>query len=52
MTSGDPTTVARCGYCGKEFDVREFHNEVLKDGAVPLAVLEQKIDRWIASKKG
>ncbi|HEY1141820.1 MAG TPA: DUF885 domain-containing protein, partial [Lysobacter sp.] len=37
---------------GAKFDVREFHNEVLKDGAVPLAVLEQKIDRWIASKKG
>ncbi|WP_206859679.1 DUF885 domain-containing protein [Lysobacter changpingensis] len=37
---------------GGKFDVREFHAEVLKDGAVPLAVLEQKIDRWIASKKG
>ncbi len=37
---------------GTKFDVREFHAEVLKDGAVPLAVLEQKIDRWIASKKG
>ena len=37
---------------GAKFDVREFHAEVLKDGAVPLAVLEQKIDRWITSKKG
>ncbi len=37
---------------GAKFDIREFHAEVLKDGAVPLAVLEQKIDRWIASKKG
>ncbi|MFC3549992.1 DUF885 domain-containing protein [Lysobacter cavernae] len=36
---------------GAKFDVREFHAEMLKDGAVPLAVLEQKIDRWIASKK-
>jgi len=37
---------------GSKFDVREFHAEVLKDGAVPLNVLEAKIDRWIASKKG
>ncbi|HEY0661976.1 MAG TPA: DUF885 family protein [Lysobacter sp.] len=36
---------------GDKFDVREFHAEVLKDGSVPLDVLEQKIDRWIASKK-
>jgi uncharacterized protein (DUF885 family) len=36
---------------GANFDVREFHAEVLKDGAVPLSVLEAKIDRWIASKK-
>ncbi len=36
---------------GAKFDVREFHAEVLKDGAVPLSVLEAKIDRWIASKK-
>ncbi|KAF1707601.1 DUF885 domain-containing protein [Pseudoxanthomonas sacheonensis] len=37
---------------GSKFDVREFHAEVLKDGSVPLDVLEAKIDRWIASKKG
>ena len=36
---------------GDKFDVREFHAEVLKDGAVPLSVLEGKIDRWIAAKK-
>ena len=37
---------------GDKFDVREFHAEVLKDGSVPLDVLEAKIDRWIASQKG
>ena len=36
---------------GGKFDVREFHAEVLKDGSVPLEVLEAKIDRWIAAKK-
>jgi uncharacterized protein (DUF885 family) len=36
---------------GPKFDVREFHAEVLKDGSVPLDVLAEKIDRWIAAKK-
>lgn len=36
---------------GKKFEVRAFHDEVLKDGAVPLEVLEQKIDRWIAATR-
>jgi uncharacterized protein (DUF885 family) len=35
---------------GVDFDIREFHAEVLKDGSVPLDVLEGKIDRWIAAK--
>jgi uncharacterized protein (DUF885 family) len=36
---------------GPRFDVREFHAQVLMTGALPLAVLEAKIDRWIAAKK-
>jgi len=36
---------------GSKFDVREFHDQVLKDGSLPMSVLEAKIDRWIASKK-
>ena len=36
---------------GAKFDVREFHAEVLKDGAVPLDVLDAKTDRWIAARK-
>jgi len=36
---------------GPRFDVREFHAQVLGSGALPLAILEAKIDRWIASKK-
>jgi uncharacterized protein (DUF885 family) len=37
---------------GPRFDIREFHAQVLMTGALPLAILEQKIDRWIAAKKG
>ncbi len=36
---------------GDRFDPREFHAQVLKDGAVPLQVLEGKIDRWLAEKR-
>lgn len=36
---------------GNKFDIREFHNEVLKDGCLPLIILEKKIDRWIESKE-
>ena len=35
---------------GDKFDIREFHAEVLKDGSVPLDVLDEKIEHWIASK--
>ena len=36
---------------GKKFDVREFHNQVLNTGALPLTVLEKKIDDWISASK-
>lgn len=34
---------------GPRFDVREFHWQVLKDGALPLDLLESKLDRWAES---
>ncbi|HUG46150.1 MAG TPA: DUF885 domain-containing protein [Sphingomicrobium sp.] len=36
---------------GDKFDIREFHDQVLDTGALPLPVLEAKIDRWIASRR-
>ncbi len=36
---------------GAKFDIREFHDEVLKNGAMPLAVLERVIDAYIERKK-
>lgn len=35
---------------GTAFDIREFHDQILKDGSLPLSVLDAKIDRWIAAK--
>lgn len=35
---------------GDKFDIREFHDAVLRNGAVPLDVLEQLIDDYIAEK--
>ena len=34
---------------GDDFDVRAFHDVVLKDGALPLAILEEQVDAWIAA---
>jgi uncharacterized protein (DUF885 family) len=36
---------------GDRFDVQAFHREVLKDGSLPLDVLEAKIGRWVAARK-
>jgi len=36
---------------GNRFDLREFHAQVLNGGALPLDVLEAKIDRWIAAQR-
>ncbi|MGH1383479.1 DUF885 domain-containing protein [Kordia sp.] len=35
----------------EKFDIREFHEVVLSNGAVPLNVLSDLVDNWIASKK-
>lgn len=36
---------------GADFDIREFHDTVLLSGSVPLAILEENVEAWIASRK-
>lgn len=33
---------------GTNFDQRDFHQVILGGGALPLVILEQKVDEWIA----
>lgn len=36
---------------GEDFDIRGFHDAVLLGGAMPLAMLEQRVERWIAREQ-
>jgi uncharacterized protein (DUF885 family) len=35
---------------GSRFDIKAFHRQILESGALPLDVLDDKIDRWIAAQ--
>jgi uncharacterized protein (DUF885 family) len=37
---------------GSRFGIKAFHRAILEDGALPLDVLDTKIDRWIAAQRG
>lgn len=37
---------------GEKFDLKDFHDIVLKNGSVPLSILEREVDDYIAAKKG
>ena len=36
---------------GARFDIKDFHHEILKRGALPLDILEEYINQWIAETK-
>ncbi|GAA4953747.1 DUF885 domain-containing protein [Algibacter agarivorans] len=36
---------------GNQFDIREFHHEILETGCIPLELLESKINKWISTYK-
>jgi uncharacterized protein (DUF885 family) len=36
---------------GRRFDLKEFHDVILLQGAMPLSVLEQRVNAWIGGKK-
>jgi uncharacterized protein (DUF885 family) len=36
---------------GARFDVREFHAEILRDGAMPMDILETKMKAWTDASK-
>jgi uncharacterized protein (DUF885 family) len=36
---------------GDKFDIRSFHDEILWNGALPLGILDQRINDWIAAEQ-
>ena len=36
---------------GGDFDIREFHYTILKDGPIPLSLIEEEVDTWISRKR-
>ena len=36
---------------GDDFDIRAFHDVILKSGPVPLAIMEENVDAWIEGEK-
>ncbi len=40
------------GALGDRFDIRDFHDTVLKNGAMPMGILEQVVEEYIANRSG
>lgn len=37
---------------GARFDIRRFHDQILTGGSLPLQILQEKVERWIAAEAG
>jgi len=37
---------------GPKFNLKDFHTVILENGSVPLTLLEQLVDEWIARTRG
>lgn len=37
---------------GTQFELKQFHHEVLAHGALPLSLLDHAIEQWLARTKG
>ena len=35
----------------EDFNIRDFHDEILRHGAVPMDILEKLVDEWIVQQK-
>ena len=36
---------------GPKFDLREFHDQVLRNGSMPMEILERVVNDWISEKR-
>jgi uncharacterized protein (DUF885 family) len=36
---------------GRSFDIKEFHDLLIGSGAMPLPILERRVENWIAVKR-
>jgi uncharacterized protein (DUF885 family) len=36
---------------GEDFDIRAFHDVILTSGPVPLSIMEENVDSWIAQNR-
>ena len=47
-TKGDANQSLQFVPFGAKFDIKAFHDVVLEDGSMPLWVLREKVERWVA----